>query len=294
MDKRQLFIFGASGFIGEYLQSQFSVDDSLEVLGYSSKTCDLLKLSDVQGALSSATENDAIIIASVIPRKKDNSYSAMVKNIQMIENCCQAIVDKSIGHVTFLSTIDVYGITIEKGMRIDESFMPNPNDYYSLSKIISEYLLKRVFSEKSIPLSILRLSGVYGPGDDFKSTVGMLVNRAINDKNLIIYDHGENLRDFVYVDDIYQIIQPAIQQKKHLLMNVATGKSLPIKEIATLIKSLLPFPIEIQDKEKKPSSEKRIEHLQFDCSVLEKEFPDVAMTDLKAGVTSYIGQAFGK
>lgn len=294
MTNRRIFILGASGFIGKYLKGKLSADNSMEVLGYSSMECNLLSLSDVQGIFSSAGPEDALVITAGITRTRENSYDSMIKNVQMIENVCRAVHQRFVGHITFLSTIDVYGVNIGHDERINENVLVNPNDYYSISKIISEYLIKQLCSQKSIPLAILRLSGVYGPGDDFKSTVGMLVNRAINDQNLIIYNHGENLRDFVYVDDIYKIIQSTIKQNKSVFMNVATGKSFSIKEIVTLIKKLIPFPIEIQDKEKKPGSEKRIEHLQFDCSVLEKEFPYVAMTDLKAGVTSYIAQAFGK
>ena len=99
---------------------------------------------------------------------------------------------------------------------------------------------------------------------------------------------GDNYGDFIYVDDVYQIIKSAIKQKKSVLMNVATGKSLAIKEIATLINTLLPFSIAIQHKEKESSTEKRVKHLQFDCSVIKKEFPDILMADLKTGIASYI------
>ncbi len=287
-NNKHIFIFGATGFIGKYLKDKLSADNSIEALGYSSRTCNLLSLSDIQGILSSAGNNDAVIIASAINRSKDNSYPAMLKNIQMIENICQAVSEKSIGHITFLSTIDIYGINIKKNAKINEFFLPNPNDYYSLGKIASEYLLQKICSENSIPLTILRLSGVYGPGDNFGSTIGLMVKTALNNKNIIIYDHGDSLRDFIYVDDIHQIIQSVIKQKKSVLLNVATGKSFAIKEIAALIKILLPFPIEIEHKKIKSNVEKRVKHLEFDCSVVEKEFPDVSMTDLKTGIARYL------
>lgn len=285
---KRVFILGANGFIGRYLKDKFSLDNSIEVLGHSSRTCNLLSLRDIHGVLSSAGDDDALIIASAITRIKENSYASMIKNIQMIENCCRAVSKKSIGHITFLSTIDVYGVNIERNAKINESFLPNPDDYYSVSKIASEYLLKKVCSEKSIPLTILRLSGVYGPGDNFGSTIGLLVKGALSDKNIIIYGPGNNLRDYIYVDDIYQIVKSAIDRKKNVLVNVGTGKSLTIKEIAILIKSLLSFPIDIQHKTEKSRCIKRVKYLQFDISAIEKEFPDVLMSDLKTGIASYI------
>ena len=57
----------------------------------------------------------------------------------------------------------------------------------------------------------------------------MMVQSALDDKVIVIYGRGDNLWGFVYVGDIYQIIQSKIDQKKEVLMNVATGKSLVIK-----------------------------------------------------------------
>ena len=278
-----VFIFGATGFIGKYLEEQFSDDVSVKVFGYSSKTCNLLSLPDVKSVFCEAGEADAIIIASAITRIKENTYESMLKNIQMIENCCRALSESSVGHITFLSTVDVYGIDIEENTWINEFYLHDPQDYYSISKITSEFLLNKACLEKSIPLSILRLSGVYGVGDNLSSTIGKMVRNALNDNEIVIYDKGENLRDYIYIDDLFKIIQSAIKHKKKALVNVATGKSYTIKEIAYLIKSLLPIMIEIKEKQMESSTENRVKHLQFDCSVFKKEFMDVSI-----GVNHYI------
>ena len=74
------------------------------------------ELEHERETLSKAKENDAIIIASAITRVQENSYQSMIKNIQMIENCCQVFYEKPVGHITFLSSIDVYGIDIKFDM----------------------------------------------------------------------------------------------------------------------------------------------------------------------------------
>jgi len=60
----------------------------------------------------------------------------------------------------------------------------------------------------------LRLSGVYGPGGGWKSTIGLMVKSAINDKKIIVCGKGDNLRDFAYVDDICRVIQSAVDWNK--------------------------------------------------------------------------------
>ena len=284
---RSIFIFGASGFIGKYLADKFRSDSSFQVHGYSSKSCNLLSLTEVKQALSVAEKNDAIIIASAITRPKD-SYKAMMKNFEMIENCCRAVQDRIIGHVTFLSTIDVYGIEIEKHQNINERFLANPDDYYSISKIGSEFMLKQTCSRIDIPLTILRLPGIYGPGDGFKSTIGGMVKRAFTEKKIIVYGEGTDLRDYVYVNDVYEVAIKAIEDKKNVLVNMCTGNSRTIKDICLMIRDLLPFNVEIEYGKPVDGGARRIEYLQFECEKVKREFPRLSVTELKAGISAYI------
>ncbi len=288
MTKKQIIIFGSSGFIGKYLKDKFDDDASLEVHGYSSQTCDLLSTTDVHKVFSSLGKEDSIIIASSITRIKENSFSSMNKNIQMIENCCRALSENPVRHVCFFSTITVYGIRRKEKERLHESLLPAPNDYYSISKITSEYLLKTVCEAKSIPLTIMRLPGIYGFNDRYVSTIGQMVKCAFDDKEIVVFSEGEDIRDYVYVDDIFELVNSAIAKKKEVLINVGTGKSFTIKEIAECIKDVIPHSIDIIYREKNKDAEERDKSLEFDCAVRERAFPDVPMTDLKAGVGSYI------
>ena len=287
-NQNKVTILGASGFIGKFLYYKFSSNDQLSVTGYSRNSCDLLSLKNIQSALSSKMDGSAVVLAAAITRHRDNSYGSMIKNIQMVENVCDVISDNPIAHITFLSTVDVYGVNIDDKTEIDESFLPAPSDYYSLSKITAELLLKLFCVKRSIPLTILRLPGVYGPGDNFKSTIGLLTKNAFKHGRMILYNSGDNLRDFVYVDDVYKIIKSAIEQRKNVLVNVATGKSISISEIAAIIKELIPLPIEIQHKVIEPGSENRIDNLRLKCKQIADEFPEVSMTDIKKGIIYYI------
>ena len=288
MTKKQIVIFGSSGFIGKYLKDKFGNDASLEVQGYSSQTCDLLSATDVRKVFASLGKEDSVIIVSSITRVKENSFSAMIKNIQMIENCCQALSENPVGHVCFFSTITVYGMRRKEKGKLHESMLPVPDDYYSISKITSEYLLKTVCRAKSIPLTIMRLPGIYGFNDRFVSAVGQMVKCALKDNEIVVFDKGDDIRDYVYVDDVFKLVNFAITKKKEVLINVGTGKSFTIKEIAECIKNVISHSIEIVYREKNKDAEERDKSLEFDCTVRERAFQDVLMTDLKAGVRSYI------
>src|SRR3989338_11552801 len=80
---KRIIILGASGFIGGNLLRYLSLNKGYDVKGYSSKDCDMLSLESLNRALSSATEDDVVIMASAIPRRKEDSFDAMIKNIIM-------------------------------------------------------------------------------------------------------------------------------------------------------------------------------------------------------------------
>ena len=140
----------------------------------------------------------------------------------------------------------------------------------------------------SIPLLILRLPGVYGYGDDFKSTIGIMIKRSVEEKEIVVFGEGKNMRDFVYVNDLYYILSSAIQNQRSGIVNVASGKSLSINEIAKLIQKLNLFPIKIKYLPEKIGFEKRVKNLMFDSSVFKAEFKNIKMTGLKSGISDYI------
>ena len=282
-----IIVFGASGFIGRVVFSDFSHDGNCSVTGYSSRNCNLLSESDVSRALDMAKGDTRVIFTAAITRTVDNSYSAMISNIAMAHNVCREIGKGNVNHVTFLSTIDVYGIHVKRGSKITESFVPNPNDYYATSKLVSELLLRQASDRSGVPLAVFRLPGIYGidgPG----STVGQMIQRAKATKKIIVYGEGNNLRDFVYVNDVSKIIRKAVAKKLNNLLNIGTGKSVALGRVASIIRDALPFEVELIYDRRSPRADNRIKDIELDCTKLQTIFPDISMTELSLGVKRYV------
>lgn len=286
---KRVVILGASGFIGKYLFGKFAQTKGIKTAGFSSKDLDLLSERKLKDKLSGLTSDDILILAAAITRLKENSFSSMLKNIRMIENIAAFIAERPVGQVIYMSTIDVYGIDIKKGVKITENTPLCPHDYYAISKLVGEFLLKRICEHKNIPLVILRLAGIYGPGDKDKSTIDTIVSTACRKKKIHIYGDGRNLRDHVYIDDLYKIIKQAIDNRLNLMVNVATGKSYSISEIANIVKSSLPIDISIDYKPVRfEKYDERARSLTFNCSYLKKNFCGLELLDLKDGIPVYI------
>lgn len=283
---KKIIILGASGFIGSYLMKNFSADRTYDVKGYSSKECDLLSSDSMNKALSYVTSDDVIIMASSITRQKDDSFESMIKNIKMAENVSRFLGEHKIAQLIFISSVDVYG-SVETGVQISESSALSPNTYYGISKLSSEFILKNCCSKNKIPLLILRFPGIYGPDDKGKSTVAQFVNSAIKGK-VTIFGDGKDKRDFVYVDDVYRLIKIAIDKEVSATLNVATGKSYSLIEIAETIKLCVSNDFIVKYKPKEKGGAKRVKELVYDTGLLNKFFPNFKFTTLKQGISLYI------
>lgn len=283
----KIAILGASGFIGKRLFDKFSLYRDSEVKGFSSNDCDLLSMNNATDVLSDLTRNDVLVMTSAITRLRENTYDSMLKNIQMVENMSRMLVKHPVGQFVYLSTVDVYGVYV-KNVKISEKLEVNPNDYYAISKVIGEFLLKKECATKDIPLAILRLSGVYGPGDNGKSTIGAFIQSVVKERKICIYGNGKDMRDYVYVDDIYKIVNEAIMKKSNRTINVATGRSYSILQVVDMIKSLSPYKFQLEFGPRTIKDEKRIGDMIFDCSLLMEEFPNLQLMELREGISCYI------
>ncbi len=286
---KRIIILGASGFIGKYLFDKFSNNKGTKIIGFSSKELDLLFAKEVDRKLSGVTPDDVLILTSAITRLKENTFDSMLKNARMAENIANLIIEHPVGQVIYLSTIDVYGVNVKKGVKITERTELSPNDHYSISKLAGEFLLRRACGLKNIPLVILRLNGVYGPGDHQKSTINAIVSFALREKKIFIYGRGEGLRDYIYVDDIYRLTKYAIDKKLDLIFNAATGKSYSIAAIARIVRSSMPVKIDVEFKPIPAGrTDKRAGDLLFDCSCLKKNFPGIKLLEPKDGIPVYL------
>lgn len=282
---RKVYIFGASGFIGSNLQRDLSAIRDYELLGYSSKECNLLSLPAVEKALSSSTREDIAIIASGITRLRENSFESFKKNVLMAENFSASMRKYPLRRIIFLSTVDVYGL-LNDNCRIKEDLLPDPDDYYALSKITSEYLIKKCCLDKNISMAILRLSGVYGPNDYKKSTLNRLIESAIKGR-ITIYGDGLSRRDFVYVKDISSIIQMIIATDENMLLNLATGRSYSIKQIVEFIRLSCSNSFNVEYRPEEKGAQQRARNMVYDISLLTKRFPNFNFTDIKDGISLY-------
>lgn len=136
--------------------------------------------------------------------------------------------------------------SVVKNLALDESTKINNISYYGLSKNIQEEMLALFARTYNIEFVSLRYFSVYGPRQAFNNPyagpIPIWVNNAIQNKDLIIYEDGNQTRDFIYVKDITNINYQAgtfDMKSKFEVINCGTGIPTKIIDVAKFIKENL-------------------------------------------------------
>ena len=148
---------------------------------------------EIDGIINFAAE-------SHVDRSIDNSRPFIETNIGGTLNILEAIKKLKIKNFVQVSTDEVYGSLGETGL-FTESTPLSPNSPYSASKASADQLCLAFNHTFGIDVKITRCSNNYGPMQFPEKLIPLMINNALEDKNLPVYGDGMNIRDWLYVDD---------------------------------------------------------------------------------------------
>ncbi|MBI4335107.1 MAG: NAD-dependent epimerase/dehydratase family protein, partial [Candidatus Omnitrophica bacterium] len=143
---------------------------------------------------------------------------------------------KTVRQFIFASTLDVYGNPVFLPMT--EQHPTNPVTYYGAGKLASEKFLQIFFNDKKIPLTILRFSHVYGPGEKKIKVIPLFMDCILNGRRPVLYGEGEEVRDYVYVADVVNAVILSIKKRASGIFNIATGRGNSLKEVLRLMSKI--------------------------------------------------------
>ena len=99
-----------------------------------------------------------------------------------------------------VSTDEVYGSLGNQGL-FTENSRYQPNSPYSASKAASDHLVRAWGETYGLPVVISNCSNNYGPYQFPEKLIPLMIQKANNHESLPVYGTGENVRDWLYVDD---------------------------------------------------------------------------------------------
>jgi dTDP-glucose 4,6-dehydratase len=122
--------------------------------------------------------------------------------------------DKMDGKLFYhISTDEVYGSLGEKGFFTEETKY-DPRSPYSASKASSDHFVRAWYHTYHFPVKISNCSNNYGPFHFPEKLIPLCIHHIIHNKPLPIYGKGENVRDWLYVEDHVRAIDLVFHKGK--------------------------------------------------------------------------------
>ena len=125
---------------------------------------------------------------------------------------------------------------------------------YGLTKVDQEKLVLLWGKQTGIPSVALRYSCTYGPRQSifnpYTGVIAIFCTRLLNDLPPVVYEDGEQTRDFSFVEDIARanLLAATTDKLDGLPVNVGSGKGVPIREVAEQISEALGISIPPETK----------------------------------------------
>ena len=227
--KNNILITGGAGFIGSHLLRLFvnkypdykfvnldllTYAGNLENLkdieskeNYTFLKCDICDFNKVNQIFIDYNINSVIHLAaeSHVDRSIEDPFSFAQTNVMGTLSLLQAaktywkesFKDKLFYHV---STDEVYGSLDEKGF-FTENTKYDPHSPYSASKASSDHFVRAFYDTYDFPVVISNCSNNYGSFQFPEKLIPLFINNIVNNKPLPIYGKGENIRDWLFVND---------------------------------------------------------------------------------------------
>lgn len=206
MKKKKILITGFNGYIGKNLLKHF------KKFNISHKG---INLKDLKNNHKNYTH--LIHLQFFISKNKNQNYKKKNKIIirRVIKKCLKDNL-----FLIFFST---------------SSADRNINDYTN-SKKICEKEINKFSRNKKLKYLILRIYNVYSTDLDSRGVIPDFVNKIKSKKRLSI-SFSENVRDFIYMDDLLELIRKSTNLKKSMKIQVGTGKGTKISLLAKKIQN---------------------------------------------------------
>jgi dTDP-glucose 4,6-dehydratase len=321
--KRQILITGGAGFIGSHLVRLFvnkypdSLIVNLDCLTYAGN---LNNLSDVENHANyrfekvDIVDSDALttvfkkydfdaVIHLAAESHVDRSISGPMAFVQTniigtvnLLNCCRDAWGSDFSNKLFyhVSTDEVYGSLGEEGL-FTETTSYDPRSPYSASKASSDHLVWAYYHTYGLPVKMSNCSNNYGSHQFPEKLIPLMINNIKNNQPLPIYGTGENIRDWLWVEDHASAIDVIFHQAN-------VGESYNIGGLnewtnIQLVKTLCAIMDEKLNRDP-GTSEKLISYVQdraghdmryaIDASKIEKELDWKPSIDFKQGLLNTV------
>lgn len=264
MPSKNILITGAAGFIGYHLALHLKKrgDNVIGIDNFNSYYTKQLKydraenlrerdIEVVEGEITDSALLEAVVHKNSITHivhlaaqagvrySIDNPSAYVTANISGFLNILELCRRHPRIYLTYASSSSVYGTNAKIPFSVDDR-TDSQASFYGVTKKTNELMAATYHHLYGIPATGLRFFTVYGPWGRPDMAYYSFTQAILEGKPIDIFNNGEMLRDFTYIDDIIEGTVAAIDKQYPLeIFNLGNNRPEPLSELIGAIESEL-------------------------------------------------------
>ncbi|WP_239733068.1 NAD-dependent epimerase [Mammaliicoccus sp. E-M26] len=232
----KILITGTAGFIGSHLSKKLikqghnvigldNINDYYDVTikedrlkSIGKKNFDFYKINlEDESAMNEIFENEKphvvinLAAQAGVRYSLENPRAYIDSNIVGFTNILECSRHHKVEHLIYASSSSVYGANTSKPFSTSDN-IDHPLSLYAATKKSNELMAHTYSHLYNLPTTGLRFFTVYGPWGRPDMALFKFTKAIVNDEKIDIYNHGNMMRDFTYVDDIVEAISRLVKK----------------------------------------------------------------------------------
>jgi len=248
-NKKKILIVGGTGFIGYHLAKK-CLKKSWLVISISSKypkkirflkkvkyiRCDITNKKLLKKSINDTFDYVVNLGGYVDHSNKKTTFKS---HYEGCKNLAQIFLEKKISSFIQIGSSLEYGKSKSPQKENIKCNLKSIRSTYGKAKLLSSNYVINLFKKKKFPSTVIRFYLVYGPKQDINRFIPTLINGCVKNKKFPTSD-GNQLRDFLYIDDAIEAIIMCLENKKSRgqILNIGSGKPEIIKRVIETVKRI--------------------------------------------------------
>ena len=220
----------------------------------------------------------------------ENPDAYINSNIIGFYNILENVRKHKINHLIYASSSSVYGNN-ELPFK-EDSKTDNPISLYAATKKINEIMAQTYSNLYNINCTGLRFFTVYGPFGRPDMAYFNFTKKIINKEKIELYNNGQSLRDFTYIDDIVEGIIKVLDKPLTRIYNIGNSNPIKMLDFINILKESLINNNLIEDYELNiellPKQPGDVDNTYADIEKIKKDFNYKPKTNIKDGLDKFI------
>lgn len=244
-----ILILGGQGFLGKALQSRWVKHAELTILDPQPPADPIPGVVYIQDLIQNAPSvlpkwGNYTHVIHLVSQSLPNVFTPIhdIQNdlLPTLEFLEALPIHSALQHFVFLSSGGaVYGEG--SSLSFDETHLLQPQSSYGIIKGAIEHYINLYAASKGFTATILRPGNIYGPGirgPRNQNAPYVFLQAMKNGLPINIWGNGSASKDYVYLEDVAEVLEASLLRKSDGVFNIGTGKATSVLELISLLEKV--------------------------------------------------------